>query len=157
MSFVITEAILATAIADDGTLTLAYPSGTNQAYFTGANASATGAAVLNFNEVFAEADPGISLTYGSSDITLTNLSGFSWPAGSTLTVQLGRAGNDRPGFQRSPAITSLTDSSGGTAADTIAAIGSSYSQTEVRNAVASLTRKVNQILATMRIDANIQN
>lgn len=40
----------------------------------------------------------------------------------------------------------LTDSSGGTASDTIAAIGSSYSQTEVRNAVASLTAKINYLL-----------
>lgn len=44
------------------------------------------------------------------------------------------------------AVTELTDSSGGTAADTIAAIGGTYSQTEVRNAVASLAAKVNAIL-----------
>lgn len=43
----------------------------------------------------------------------------------------------------------LTDSSGGTAADTIAAIGASYSQTEVRNAVASLAAKVNYLLRKM--------
>lgn len=40
----------------------------------------------------------------------------------------------------------LTDSSGGTAADTIAAIGGSYSQTEVRNAIASLAAKINVII-----------
>lgn len=44
------------------------------------------------------------------------------------------------------AIVALTDSSGGTAADTIAAIGGTYSQTEVRNAIASLAAKVNGIL-----------
>lgn len=43
-------------------------------------------------------------------------------------------------------VAELTDSSGGTAADTIAAIGGTYSQTEVRNAVASLTAKINAIL-----------
>lgn len=43
----------------------------------------------------------------------------------------------------SPAsIAALTDSSGGTASDTIAAIGGSYSQTEVRNAVATLAARV---------------
>lgn len=42
-------------------------------------------------------------------------------------------------------IVSLTDNSGGTAADTIAAIGGTYSQTEVRNAVASLAAKINAI------------
>lgn len=40
----------------------------------------------------------------------------------------------------------LTDSSGGTAADTIAAIGATYDQAEVRNAVASLAAKVNYLL-----------
>jgi predicted RecA/RadA family phage recombinase len=44
------------------------------------------------------------------------------------------------------AVTELTDSSGGTAADTIAAIGGSYNQAEVRNAVASLAAKINAIL-----------
>lgn len=40
----------------------------------------------------------------------------------------------------------LTDSSGGTASGTIAAIGASYSQTEVQNAVASLAAKINYLL-----------
>jgi hypothetical protein len=42
-------------------------------------------------------------------------------------------------------IVELTDSSGGTAADTIAAIGGSYNQAEVRNAVASLAAKINAL------------
>jgi hypothetical protein len=40
------------------------------------------------------------------------------------------------------AIVALTDNSGGTAANTIAVIGASYSQTEVANAIASLAAKV---------------
>lgn len=47
------------------------------------------------------------------------------------------------------AITDLTDNSGGTAADTIAAIGGTYDQAEVRNAVASLAAKVNAIIAAL--------
>ena len=43
------------------------------------------------------------------------------------------------------ATASLTDNSGGTASDTIAAIGATYDQAEVRNAVASLAAKVNDI------------
>lgn len=45
--------------------------------------------------------------------------------------------------------TELTDSSGGTAADTIAAISASYTQSEVRNAVASIAAKINYILRRM--------
>lgn len=42
---------------------------------------------------------------------------------------------------------SLTDNSGGTASDTIAAIGGTYSQSEVANAVASLADEINKLKA----------
>lgn len=42
---------------------------------------------------------------------------------------------------------SLTDSSSGAASDTIAAIGATYTQDEVRDAVASLAAKINYLLA----------
>ena len=42
-------------------------------------------------------------------------------------------------------IGQLTDSSGGTASSTIAAIGGTYSQSEVANAIASLAAKVNAL------------
>lgn len=45
------------------------------------------------------------------------------------------------------AIVSLTDNSSGSATDTIAAIGAVYDQDEVRDAVASLAAKINEILA----------
>lgn len=48
------------------------------------------------------------------------------------------------------AITDLTDNSGGTAADTIAAIGAAYDQDEVRNAIASLAAKVNELNAALQ-------
>lgn len=41
---------------------------------------------------------------------------------------------------------SLTDNSGGTASATIAAIGGTYDQDEVRNAVASLASQVNKLI-----------
>lgn len=53
----------------------------------------------------------------------------------------------------SRSITALTDSSGGTAADTIAAIGGTYSQAEVRNAVASLAAKINTLIDAVGVNA----
>lgn len=53
-------------------------------------------------------------------------------------------------FAQSTAIASLTDSSGGTANDTVQAIGGSYSQSEVANNFADVTAKVNAILAVLR-------
>lgn len=47
------------------------------------------------------------------------------------------------------ALTALTDNSGGTGTDTIAAIGATYNQDEVRNAVASLADKINEIIAAL--------
>jgi hypothetical protein len=92
MGFKIIEITLGSAIADDGTLTgIAYPSGTNQAYFTGGALSNTGKAIINYNDVYNQADPGIGITYGASTITLTNLSGVTWPATSHVTLQLGYA------------------------------------------------------------------
>jgi hypothetical protein len=55
-----------------------------------------------------------------------------------------------PIVQRSGAAqVALTDSSGGAAADTIAAIGGTYSQTEVANAIASLASKTNELRAAL--------
>lgn len=44
----------------------------------------------------------------------------------------------------------VTDSSGGTASGTIAAIGATYVQAEVRNAVATLAAEINDLRAKMR-------
>lgn len=57
---------------------------------------------------------------------------------------------DKSAWAGAAAITSLTDNSGGTADDTIAAIGATYTQAEVRNAVADLAAKVNAILTALR-------
>lgn len=135
MSFKTIETVLASAVADDGTVTLAYPAGTAQADFTGSNASATGVAVVGGNAVYRETDDdGIALSYGGSNITLTNESTTSWPAGSTLTVQLGQAGADRPAFAPAPAI------------DDVDAASSSYAQAEANASVDA----INQILDVMR-------
>lgn len=48
------------------------------------------------------------------------------------------------------AITDLTDNSGGTADDTIAAIGAAYDQDEVANAIASLAAKINDLNAALQ-------
>lgn len=64
------------------------------------------------------------------------------------TCEIHSGGTKIMGAQGS-AITGLTDNSGGTAADTIAAIGATYSQTEVQNAVASLAAKIESVLTAL--------
>ena len=158
MSLVTTTLVIATDVADTGTVTVSYPAGTTQATFTGANAAPnTGVLFMNENDRYDEKASGvrINLSYGGSNITLTNNTGQSWPAGSTVRLQLGRFGNDRPAFQRAAAVTSLTDSSGGTASTTLAAISATYVQAEVRNSIASLNAQIETILNVLRTEGII--
>lgn len=57
-------------------------------------------------------------------------------------------GNINQRFKSADAATAsaLTDNSGGTASQTIAAIGATYDQAEVRNAVASLADEINKLI-----------
>ena len=55
------------------------------------------------------------------------------------------------------ALVSLTDNSGGTASDTIAVIGATYTQAEVQNAVASLAAKLNALLVELRKNEAIKS
>jgi hypothetical protein len=143
--------VLASAVADDGTLTIAYPSGTNQAYFSSGNANAAHQLVLNENDVYeATTADTFEVTFGGSDITVTNRSGASWAAGTKYRIGLAYADLVYQfSGQKSAAITALTDSSGGTASTTLAAIGGTYSQAEVRNSVATLAAQIERLRAAM--------
>lgn len=101
--FYIVNLVLGSAIANSGTLTVAYPSGTAQATFTGGNAAADGVAILDDNAVLRQSASQIGLTYGGSNITLTNSSGVSWPAGTRIRLELGVA-EPRTTFIQQPAI-----------------------------------------------------
>ena len=79
---------LVSAVADDGTVTIAYPTGQSRATLRG---STGGDLTVNDGAYGAwnEADPGFSKTLNASDITITNLSGLTWPAGATIVVSFG--------------------------------------------------------------------
>lgn len=79
------ELTLGTAVADDGTVTVAYPSGSSQLTFNAGNyKEGAGNVMLNDNDKLSDADPGVSFTFGASEITLTNLSGATWAAGTKI-------------------------------------------------------------------------
>lgn len=135
MSFRIVEFVLASAVADAGTVTIPYPAGTNQAFFTGANASADGAVVLNDNDFFAELGSGVRVnyTYGSDNITLTNNTGRTWPVGTRVRAQLGLAGNDAPTLRP-----------GNPVADAVP-VGGTFAQAEVNAVVTQLNRLLREL------------
>lgn len=140
-----TEVTLAAAVASPaGTTTVAYPTGYVQADFTGANASATAYLYLNNNDRFEEADDEFDISYGASNVTVTNKTGFSWPVGTKLLVGLAKVGG------KADDLVALTDSSGGTASDTIVDVPAAYTEATLANQIASLTNKINQIIAVLK-------
>ncbi len=158
MAFAVTPLITLTAqVNNAGTVTVAYPAGTTQASFIGANAAAhTGSLVLNGNEVYPEAGSGVrvNFTYNAGDVTVTNNTGVAWPAGSTIRAQFGRAGNDRPGFGPGPAVTALTTAFG-TAADALVDVTATPTQATINNNFASIVRKIDRLEAALRANGLI--
>lgn len=94
---------------------------------------AANAAIVGSVGTVAAANTNGTLTGTEADIVPSAAATLSSGAGTLQSIP-------------SSTLTALTDNSGGTAADTIAAIGGTYSQTEVRNAIASLAAKINALI-----------
>lgn len=69
--------------------------------------------------------------------------------GQSATSLVGFYGATPIAQRAGAAQVALTDSSGGTASDTLAAISASYVQAEVRNSIASLAAKINELRAAL--------
>lgn len=83
----VTTVTLASAVANSGTVAIAYPTG-----FTQANLAGTTGGKLSVNNgqigIFNQGSSGFTFALGAS-ITITNTSGVTWPAGATVTVSFG--------------------------------------------------------------------
>lgn len=86
--------ILAAAVADDATFTVAYPTGTTQASFTQGLAGTAHRMIVNNNDAWNAADPGFSVSFGASLITITNLTGASLAAGATVMFMFEQVDGD---------------------------------------------------------------
>lgn len=84
--FAIASTILATAVVDTGTFTVGYPTGTSQLSFNAGLAGSGHYAVLNNNDKYSWAT--IHVSFGASDITITNDSGETWAAWTTVDIYL---------------------------------------------------------------------
>ena len=100
-------------------------------------------------EANAYFDGALNNGLGAGDIIMAILDDDGTPLMKQYMVVAGGADVAIRGF--GAAITALTDNSGGTASNTIAAIGGTYSQTEVRNAIASLAAKINALQAAVTV------
>lgn len=91
----LTKLTLTTAVAVGGTVTVNYPSGETQASLQN---SQGGVVAINNNDVYRQAASGantVGMTFGASNITITNNSPVAWPAGAELIASFGRV--DRNG------------------------------------------------------------
>lgn len=143
MGFKVVEFTTGAAVADDGTVTgIAYPSGTNQAFFTGDNASGGGVVYVDHNDELLETADEVDIAYGASTITLTNKSGATWAAGTHITLQLDYAAADTVNViaQAAVADLNLTDLS---TSDT-------YTDAAVNAQFALVEAKLNAVLAAVR-------
>ncbi|MGF7008109.1 hypothetical protein [Aminobacter sp. BE322] len=144
MSIVTAELTLGAAVASPaGTFTAAYPSGYAQANFTGINASATAYMIVNGNDRYEEADDEFDISYGASDVTVTNKTGGTLAAGTSILLGLAR-------LVTVEELVALTDSSGGNASNTIVDVPAAYTEATLANQLASLTAKVNQIITAIK-------
>ncbi len=91
--------ILASSVADAGTTTIAYPSGTSRYDFDNGLAKLSGCYVmLDHGSKIAYGSAGVyvGISFGASNITITNHSGFTWPAGTVVDLFLDvKEGNRR--------------------------------------------------------------
>jgi hypothetical protein len=89
MSYLIIDTKLASEVADDGTTTVAYPTGTNSGTFTGAvgHTMYVGGQLLRSPADF-------TLTFGTASITITNKSGAAWTSGWSVYLEIQKVGGE---------------------------------------------------------------
>ena len=113
--FATATTVLASAVVDDGTFNVNYPSGYTQASFLAGLAGTGHVMIVNGNDKWTYTDPGFSLVFDTSYITITNLTGATLAAGSEILFQF----DMKDGNGRIPFVIPLPPLAGITAADIV--------------------------------------
>lgn len=93
-TFDVVSLTLASAVANAGTFAVGYPAGCNAGTYTGGYDHM---AATNGYGLLKAIDGDISLSFGTSSITVTNNSGSTLAAGTEIWMQLDRFGDDDTG------------------------------------------------------------
>jgi hypothetical protein len=83
--------VLAAAVADDATFTAPYPTGVTRNMLL---TSSGGRMVVNGDAAYAEGASGFTVAYGASSMTITNTTGASLAAGSSIVLSFGEFPDD---------------------------------------------------------------
>lgn len=130
-TFVVLEATPGSDVATSGTITFAYPGSTGAADYVTGDAKLYSQAL---ESLFKEADGDISISLGGSNITVTYSGSTTIPGGTQVRLELS-----------TDAYAKLTDNTGGTAADALAAVSGSGDDATINNNLASVNAKLNEI------------
>lgn len=148
------ETTLGSAVNDDATFTVSYPSGVTQSDLLGAT---SGKMVVNGDAVFNYGNSGFTAVYGSSNITVTNTTGATLAAGSELILSFGsNTQNGRYQVANKVAGVVALTAATGTAGNTVADVGGAFNQSTLNNNFKSVAEKVNELRAAL-VEAGILN
>lgn len=148
-------AVLATAVANNGTVTFAYPAGTTQDTFIGSRTAAGGGqVVVGVNDVYKQSAGQCSFTYGASEVTVTNTSGVTWPAGAPVVFGPVTA-SANVGFAV-PVSFPVDLTYVGTAGGAVGDVGASFNQTTLNNNFATLALRLSGIVRALRLNGIVQ-
>ena len=108
-SLAVTRAVLAAAVPNAGTITVPYPTGTNQAGLIGTTG---GDLVVNNNDRYLQGTSGVRVeyTFNPTNITVTNQTGVAWPINAEVIVAFGVSddeGRYHPGVKLGPSLVAL--------------------------------------------------
>jgi hypothetical protein len=138
---------MAADVANGATFTTTYPTGSTQASLAGS----TGGQLIESQDKYSQAAAGagtVAFAFGASTITVTNNTGKTLTAGSFIRLSFGRT--ERNGSYNATlagaAPTALAAATG-TASDTIADVGASFTQATLNNNFKSLADKINALAA----------
>jgi hypothetical protein len=95
MTYKIVSTTLGSSVANDATTTVSYPAGTDAGTFKGAFDHE----LLLGGTQLLKAPADFTLTFGTSNITITNKSGATWASGVAMYLQIGQAGGDNSAIQ----------------------------------------------------------
>lgn len=140
---------LASAVADDATFTVGYPSGVTQSNLLGATG---GSMVVDGDAVFEQGAAGFTAVYGASNITVTNTTGASLAVGSVVDISFGSntIGGRYQNGVKVAGIDPLTAATGTTSAtSTIADVGGAFAQATLNNNFKTQADKTNAIIAAL--------
>ncbi|MFB9795263.1 hypothetical protein ACFFQG_32200, partial [Shinella granuli] len=105
------------------------------------------------NDAYPQAGSGaaVAFTFGLSNITITNNTGVTWAAGSNLLASFGDNTDDGSynADVRVDAIVSLTAATG-TTGNTVADVGTEFTQATLNNNFKALADKQNEVIAALK-------